>query len=163
MEYIPNVDVGPAPVHSGHQGWSDTQLKKYVRQLASAYLKISELRFDKVGSLHKDSSGGTIVGPFFSRHMEREVISMLGPCSSSIDKYVAQFTARLSALERGTSVEDTHPARSYLILLWLRDLLKSLDLLDRDEDIMMLHPDTKGDNFLADKDGNMVCMADWES
>lgn len=51
----------------------------------------------------------------------------------------------------------------YIVHLWLRDIVKSISgLWKEDEEIMLKHADDKGDQLFRGEDGGLKCVMDWD-
>jgi hypothetical protein len=141
---------------------------KTVAQLAKFYVDLSNLTFDKVGSLYPHrptrSKQHGAVGPLVSLDFKSLVSPyFFGPFASSAERYIAQIDHVLAGIEaKELMLDDPEPVHTYIVHLWLRDAIKSSKELNKDEEIMLKHGDDKGDQIMVDGDGNIVSILDWE-
>lgn len=139
---------------------------KIIDQLAEFYVKLFELTFDKVGSLMPSKHGlksEATVGALVS--LDCKITTppyFFGPFKSSVARYLAQIDHVLKGIEDGIMLQED-PINSYIIHLWLKNILQSAqEQLGHDHEIMLKHGDDKGDQIMVNDQGDLVSVIDWE-
>ncbi|OCF43222.1 hypothetical protein I317_02930 [Kwoniella heveanensis CBS 569] len=106
---------------------------------------------------------GYIIGPLPDTFLcEIEPPYFLGPFKCNRERYVATADYILSNIMSGVLYPD-HAISNYLWHLELREMFLAFDKWGDEDGLFYLkHADDKGDHILANKEGNITGLVDWE-
>lgn len=130
---------------------------------AKISLQLSSIRFDKMGSLDFDATGGIEVGPFIPAHPFNSPVAphFGGPFRNVRDCFLWQIDNVLSLIKRG-QIARRSPLLAYLAHLEARSLVAGCaEMAETQSAFYVQHPDSGGRNVMA-LDGRITALVDWE-
>ncbi|EIW71796.1 hypothetical protein TREMEDRAFT_27758 [Tremella mesenterica DSM 1558] len=134
-----------------------------IRALTDWYISLEKVSFDKVGSLHYNSTGGIVVGPEITRHqLLPDSPFFLGPFDTVKQRYLALIDKILEYIEQDTWCTPEKVVQEYLIHLEARELVEACEEMDEDGPYYVVHGEPKGDHLLFDGNWNVTSAIDWE-
>jgi hypothetical protein len=152
-----------SPAHD-LEALSSHQLDVFVDTYAQQSIKIAKARFSGLGGLCTDAQGAVTVGALVESRNSNgpENPGLGGPFRSSLELYVHQVEAALSAIKAGQLFRAA-PYRAYLAHLKVKDLILSCPTLtEKEHEFYLRHPDGKSDNILIAEDGSVTALLDWQ-
>ena len=140
-------------------------MSTFIDSYARFQIKLSDLRFDRIGSLSPDISAtdGARVGPLISHFgfNRPEPPYFLGPFRTNRERYLAHIDLVLKLTESGVHMQDD-PVYAYLAHLYMRDMVLGIEELAKEEtEFYVKHADDKADQCLA-IDDEITAVVDWE-
>lgn len=154
----------PEPGTLLSQGVTDEErLREFVDQYVAASIKLSEYKFDAIGSLDKDENGKIIVGnavdsPWYD---PKGNVIFGGPYKSLQEKYLFELNGRLDCIRAGR-MHRAGPLLPYLTFLDLHRQMSSSSVLANEEtEFYIAHADSHAHNMMATPD-KLTAIVDWE-
>ncbi|OCF31889.1 hypothetical protein I316_06489 [Kwoniella heveanensis BCC8398] len=144
--------------------YPEEKQRKILYQLAKFNIELSQMSFPAVGSLYPplDGSSGSHIGPITSNEMCEETSPyFLGPFQTNQERYLAVADFVLRKISEGVLCPDD-PLPIYLWHLELKDIISGYDKWQDGGPYYLKHGDDKGDHIMADQDGNVTALIDWE-
>ncbi|OCF43221.1 hypothetical protein I317_02929 [Kwoniella heveanensis CBS 569] len=161
VDIVDGTPMNP-PLHNDDD--SEEKQKKVLYQLAKFNIELSQFTFPAVGSLYPSSNGSldSHVGPIVSTSIcEETPPHFLGPFRTNQDKYLAAAGFVLRKILNGVLCPDD-PLPIYLWHLELMEIIRDNDNWQDDGQYYLKHGDDKGDHIMADEEGNITALIDWE-
>ncbi|KAG8946458.1 hypothetical protein FRC04_011634 [Tulasnella sp. 424] len=129
-----------------------------LKDAADMQLQLSQLRFDKIGSIYFDpeDSSKYVIG--------RISDSGLGPFSTAMEYYTAEANLfRLRVINR--TKPQTRMRQQMLWVAWLyrSALLAAVDPRDNNGPFPLCHGDLHNENVHINEEGHQVSVVDWDS
>lgn len=137
---------------------------RIIADLAKILIRISDHPFQSHGSIsHKLVKGKWVVGPLLS-HSIVSVLHQphhLGPFNTASEKWTYILNDNIEAIRnRGMLAKERENA--LLTFLWLLDRVASFEPFNRIEETYLLHTDATGSHLMADEEGGITGIIDWE-
>ena len=139
--------------------------RNLTRDLADLYIRLAALPLEGVGALCLDPSGErgkVVIGPSDlylplrnDLPTDPPTATLLGPWSTSADYH----TARINEI-----IRQLHPEllSSCLLFLEARQMFQNNNELSNQQPTYICHGDPNGGHLLADPDGHLSAIIDWE-
>lgn len=134
-----------------------------IESYADMSIKLSNLKFDKIGSLDTDQDGNIIVGQdtYFAFHGHPEGHTFGGPYLTLLDRYLFCIDNVLSLI-RNQVIYRHRLLFAYLLYLDLRKLVRRFAILYKQEtEFYIEHPDSHAGNIMF-KGTQVSGYLDWE-
>ncbi|WVQ97003.1 hypothetical protein IAU59_004113 [Kwoniella sp. CBS 9459] len=162
--FVDFVDGGymTAPFHEGDD--SEEKVKKVIYQLAKFNIELSKLTFPTIGGLYPstDGSSTSLIGPITSSVICEETPPYFpGPFRTNQERYLGEADFVLPKILEGVLFPDD-PLPIYLWHLELKEIIRNYDNWQDGGPYYLKHGDDKGDHVMADAEGNITALIDWE-
>ncbi|WVF70949.1 hypothetical protein IAT40_005744 [Kwoniella sp. CBS 6097] len=164
--FVEIVDGNPmeAPLYGGDK--SEDKVKKVICQLAKFNIELSQFTFPAIGGLYpsddETSGTGSHIGPIPSNIICEETPPyFVGPFRSNQERYLATADFVLGKISDGVLCPDD-PVPIYLWHLELKEIISNYENWQDGGPYYIKHSDDKGDHIMADEQGNITALIDWE-
>jgi hypothetical protein len=160
MGWLPGTPYEP----SFHLTIPPEKLGNTITDLAKFLIRISDHPFRGVGSLYANP-GATewTVGPLITRLVvNNQPPHYSGPFLTAGEKWGSILDFRLEAI-RSKWVHHDRRELASCVFSWMRDAMLAYQPYNIvGEDTFLFHEDAKWDTILADEDGHITGLIDWE-
>lgn len=140
---------------------SETTLQ-VIHHIASWFIDLEKVTFDRVGSVCRGADGSTYVGPTMLNFVtQNEPPYYPGPFDTAKARYLAVVNIMLKQTLDGMRAPRSQALRSYIALLEVRSLIEECEEMEAGP-WYIKHGEDKGDHFRHAKDYSVTGVLDWQ-
>jgi hypothetical protein len=161
VEKMPGENIDYFQVDPGDP--QEPHVEAFIMSYAKWMVSLSNLSFDKVGSLTLDGQGKVVVGPVMDQFaLDPSPPFYHGPFNTAQERYIDSFETIMRHIVDGnwsTSPQDV--VHEYLSFLEARTLVQGCDELAQGPWYIQ-HGDSSCYQFLSEPGGELTAVLDWE-
>jgi hypothetical protein len=142
---------------------SEGDMRVFVKDFAEISIKLSNLKFEAIGSLTHNKDGKVVCGPHLALGYQYYVKPPYygGPFRTVRERYLHRIDSLIGLIKAGL-IHRRSPLLHFLAFMEARRLVESdSEMAQQESEFYIRHPDCVGNNIMSE-DGRITGLIDWE-